>query len=97
MKKFDKPSLEECKELVQRLQGKTVEDLIAMFGSPVRESGRRTDKRSVEGKPWIVEIRRELMFHNIGPTIRRLLVTELINGQFEFYMNGKEILDEHSV
>ena len=68
-----------------------------MFGPPVREGGQRTDKRLAEGRPWIVEIRRELMFHDVGPTIRRLLVTELMNGQFEFYVNGKEIIDEDSV
>ena len=92
VKRFEKPSLGECEKLVRHLQGKTVEQMIEMFGRPVRESGHRTDERLAEGKPWIVDIRRELMFHDIGPTVRRLLVTELMNGKFEFSMNGKEIV-----
>ncbi len=97
MKKFEKPSLEEFKELVHRLQGKMVEDMIVMFGPPVRERGPRTDERLADGVPWVVEIRRELMFRDIGPTIRRLVVTERMDGKFEFSAQGKEIVDEHAV
>lgn len=91
--KFEKPSPEEFKELVQRLHGKTVEDMIVMFGPPAREHGPRTDERLGDGVPWVVEIRRELMFRNIGPTIRSLVVTERADGKFEFSAQGKEIVD----
>ena len=94
MNKFEKPSLEEFKELVQRLQGKTVEDMISMFGPPTREHGPRTHERLADGVPWIIEIRRELMFRDIGPTIRRLVVTERADGEFEFNAQGKEKVHE---
>ena len=94
MKKFEKPSFDEVKELVRRLHGKTVEEMIAMFGPPARERGARTDERLADGVPWVVEIRRELMFRDVGPTIRRLMVTERMDGKFEFSMQGKEIADE---
>jgi hypothetical protein len=94
MKKFEKPSFDEVKELVHRLQGKTVEEMITMFGPPTREFGARTDERLADGVPWVVEIRRELMFHDVGPTICRLVVTERMDGKFEFSMQGKEIADD---
>lgn len=96
MKKFEKPSFEEFKELVHRLQGKTVEDMIAMFGPPARERGPRTDERLADGVPWIVEIRRELIFRDIGPTIHRLVVTERADGKFELSAPGKEIIDDRA-
>ena len=97
MKKYEKPSLQEFKGVVRRLQGKTVEDMITMFGPPARERGPRTDERLADGVPWVVEIRRELIFRDIGPTIRRLVVTERMDGKFEFSAQGKEIVDEHAV
>jgi hypothetical protein len=36
------------------------------------------------------------MFCNIGPTIRRLVVTERADGKFEFSAQGQEIVDEHA-
>jgi len=92
MKKFEKPSFEEFKELVHRLQGKTVEDMIAMFGPPAREHGPRTDERLAEGVPWVVEIRRELMFRDIGPTIRRLVVTSAWTASLSSAHKGKRLL-----
>ena len=92
MKRFEKPSLKEFEELVHRLQGKTVENVIAMFGPPARERGPRTDERLADGVPWIVEIRRELMFRDIGPTIHRLVVTERADGKLELSAQGRRYL-----
>ena len=97
MTKFEKPSLDECKELVHRVEGKTVEEMIAMFGPPVIEHGRRIDERLADGAPWVIEIRRELMFHDVGPTVHRLVVTERMDGKFEFSMQGRVIADETAV
>jgi len=97
MKKFEKPSFEVFKELVRRLHGKTVDDMIAMFGPATRERGPRTDERLADGVPWVVEIRRELIFRDIGPTIRRFVVTERMDGKFEFSAQGKEIVDEQAL
>jgi hypothetical protein len=97
MKKFEKASFEEFKELVHRLQGKTAEEMIVMFGPPARERGPRTDERLADGVPWVVEIRRELIFREIGTTIRRLVVSERMDGKFEFSAQGKEIVDELAV
>ena len=37
MKKFERPPLEDCKELVQRLHGKSVDEIIELLGQPTRE------------------------------------------------------------
>jgi hypothetical protein len=94
MKKFETPSRDECYELVGRLTGKTVEQMIEMLGPPARKSGARIEERLADGVPWVVEIRRELIFRNIGTTISRLVVTERADGKFEFGMQGREITDE---
>ena len=93
MKKFEKPSLDECVALVGRLQGMTVDEMIAMFGHPSRERGPRTDERLADGVPWVVEIRRSVVFYDVGKSIDRLDVIELADGKFEFEMQGREIAD----
>jgi len=95
MKDFEIPSLDECNEMVERLQGKTVEDMIALFGQPTREQGSRTEHRLADGKPWVVEVRRSFVFYGVGKTIHRLKVTERADGQFEFNMQGRKIEDDH--
>ena len=97
MKKFEKPSVDECKALVQRLQGKTAEEIITMFGSPAHEQGSRTEERTADGKPWVVEVQRSFEFYGVGKTIHRLGVVERADGQFEYHMRGREIVDEHAV
>jgi hypothetical protein len=94
MKKFEKPSLNECKEMIHRLQGKTVEEMIVMFGQPTHEQGSRTENRLANGKPWVVEVRRSFVFYGVGKTIHRLGIVELADGKFEFHMRGREIVDE---
>jgi len=92
--KFERPSLDEYKELVQRLRGKTVEEIVAMFGPPARETGPRKEERVGDGVPFVVEIRRTLTFYDVGKTIHRLKVVERTDGQFEYQMQGREITDE---
>jgi hypothetical protein len=92
--KFEKPSADECRELVQRLRGKTIEEIVVMFGSPARETGSRKEERVGDDVPFVVEIRRTLTFYGVGKTIHRLKVVERIDGQFEFQMQGREIVDD---
>ena len=47
------------------------------------------EERLAGGLPWVVEIRREFMFHDVSPTIRRLVVTERLDGKFEFAAQGR--------
>jgi hypothetical protein len=96
MKKFEKPSQDECRELVHRIHGKTVDEIIAMFGPPARELGFRKEERLADGLPRIVEFRRTVVFHGVGKTIHTLIVAEQTDGQLEFRMQGKEIVAEHS-
>jgi len=69
MKNLEKASLDEYKELVHRLEGKTVEEMIAIFGRSVREHGREYEtfvsRRNSSG----------VVFHDVGPTVHRLVVT----------------------
>ena len=96
MKKYEKPSLDECKELVGRLHGKTAEEIIAMFGPPTRERGPRTEERLAGDVPWVVEIRRSFVFYGVGKTIHRLGVIERADGKFEYEMQGKALTDDHA-
>ena len=97
MKKFEKPSADECRELVHRIHGKTVEEIVTMFGPPARETGPRKEERLADGVPWVVEFRRTFTFYGVGKTIHRLIVAEQIDGQLEFRMQGREIADEQAV
>jgi len=96
MKKFEKPSPDECRELVSRLRGKTFDEIIAMFGPPARDQGPRKEERLADGLPCVVEFRRTLTFYGVGKTIHRLIVAEQGDGQFEYQMAGREISEEHA-
>src|SRR5215472_3929929 len=96
MRQFEKPSLEECRELVSRIHDKTVEELIAMFGPPAREQGPRKEERLADGVPEMVELRRTLTFYGVSKTVHRLIVSERADGQFEYRMQGREVVDEHA-
>src|ERR1019366_8783665 len=56
--RFEKPSMDEYRELVKRLAGKTAEEIIGILGQPARETGARKEDRLADGVPWVVEIRR---------------------------------------
>ena len=86
--------MDEFRELVQRLRGKTVEEIVAMFGPPTRETGPRKQERIGDGVSYVVEIRRTLTFYGVGQTIHRLKVVELIDGQFEYQAQGREMADK---
>jgi hypothetical protein len=92
--RFEKPSMDECKELIGRLRGKSAEEIIGIFGQPARETGARKEERLADGVPWVIEIRRTLIYFDIGPTIHRLRVIERVDGQCELQMSGREIPDE---
>ena len=92
--RFEKPSLEECREVVKCFGRKSAEEIIGILGQPAREIGARKEERLADGIPEIVEIRRTLTYFDIGPTIHRLRVTERVDGQCEFQMSGREIPDE---
>jgi len=92
--RFEKPSIDECKVLIERLRGKSAEQIVGVFGQPGRETGARTEERLADGVPWVVEIRRTLTYFDIGPTIHRLRVIERVDGQCELQMSGQEIPDE---
>jgi hypothetical protein len=96
MKKFERSSQEECRELVSRMRGKTFEEIVAMFGPPARELGPRKEDRLADGVPWVVEFRRTVFFHGVGKTVHTLIVAEQTDGQFEFQMRGREIADENA-
>ncbi len=66
--RFEKPSMDECKELIGRLRGKSADEIIGIFGQPARETGARKEERLADGVPWVVEIRRTLTYFDIGPT-----------------------------
>jgi hypothetical protein len=97
MKKFERPSVDECRALIRKLHGKTAEEIIAMFGPPAHERGPRTEERTADGKPWVVEVRRSFVFYGVGKTIHRLGVVERADGKFEYHMQGREIVDENAV
>jgi len=86
--------MDECRELIKRLAGKTADEVIGILGQPARETGARKEERLADGKPWVVEIRRTLKYFDVGPTILRLRVTERVDGQCELQMSGREIPDE---
>jgi len=88
--------MDEFRELVKRLAGRTAEDIISILGQPARETGPRKEDRLADGKPWVVEIRRTLIYFDVGPTIHRLRVNERADGTCEFQASGREISDEPS-
>ena len=91
--KLKRPSLDESRELVHRLRGKTVDEIVTMLGPPACETGLRKEERVGDGVPFVVGIRRTLTYYNIGKTIHRLKVVERIDGQCELHMAGKEVPD----
>jgi hypothetical protein len=96
MKKFERSSQDECRELVSRMRGKTFEEIIAMFGPPARELGPRKEERLADGVPWVIEFRRTVVFHGVGKTVHTLIVAEQTDGRFEFHMQGREITNEQA-
>ena len=79
--------MDEYRELVKRLAGKTAEEIIGILGQPARETGARKEDRLADGVPWVVEIRRTLIYFDVGPTIHRLRVNERVDGQCELQMS----------
>jgi hypothetical protein len=91
VKRFAKASVQECRELLHRLHGRTLQQLIGMFGAPAREIGPRTREDGLpDGQVQLVELKRTSLFHDVSPTIHRLFATERGDGKFEYHMQGKE-------
>jgi hypothetical protein len=92
--KFEKPSMDECQQIIERFKDKSADEIIGILGNPVRETGPRKDERIGDGVPFVVEIRRSLMFHDVSKTIHRFTVVERNDGKCEFHMQGRQIADE---
>jgi hypothetical protein len=92
MKKFERPSLDEVQQLGRRLHRKSVDEIIALLGRPVRELGSTKQERTYEGgRVETVEFSRSVEIVGVGATIYRLVVRERADGKLEFEYHGKEL------
>ena len=97
MKQFECPPLEDCKELVQRLRGKSVAELIELLGKPARKWPASSNTRYYGDRIETVQFRRTLEFRGVSPTIHSLLVFERSDGKFELNFRGKELESHDNV
>jgi len=91
MKQFERPPVEDCKELVQRLHGKSVDEIVELLGPPTREWPASSNTRYYEDRTETVLFRRTLEFRGVTTTIHSLLVFERTDGKFELNFRGEEL------
>jgi len=92
MRKFERPPLHDIEQLVQRLRGKSVDQIIVMLGQPARVLGPESNERHYcDGRSEVIEFLRTLEFIGVESTIHRFIVFERNDGKLEFGFHGKEL------
>ena len=91
MKQFERPPLEDCKELVQRLRDKSVDEVVKLLGQPARVWPASSNTRYYGDRTETVQFRRTLEFRGVATTIHSLLVFERSDGKLELHFRGKEL------
>jgi hypothetical protein len=93
MKRYVPIPQQEGVELAQRLAGKSLEQVIAMFGPPVQERDASRFETRVAGPPIeITRYTRVLEFSDVSPSVRSLLVlVREQDGKLEFQFRGSEL------
>jgi hypothetical protein len=94
MRRYEPLPMEHVREFRQRLGMPTVEELSALLGPPAHELGPGTWTAESPGEP--VETTHHtkiLVFFNVTPLIKTLLVHVREDGRFDWEFRGKEITE----
>lgn len=91
MKTHVPPSHQECEEIIARVDGKSLEEIVAILGTASRELKPFTEKRVLGGKHQSVEFQRILEFSNVAPTISLFWVYQRADGRLEFRAHGRDV------
>jgi hypothetical protein len=92
MKRYEPIPTEETKEWGRRFAGKSLDEVTAMIGSPLREHGPEEWTARTPGKPVeIMRITRTLEFAGLSPSIKTVLVHMQESGLLAFTFRGREL------
>jgi len=90
MKRFEPIPEEEGKALVHRLVGKSLEEIVAMLGPPIREHG--PSPRYGQTPEPIGQYTKILEYIEVSPSVKRLLVKVREDGKLEFEFRGQPLI-----
>ena len=96
MKDFEDPPLEDCKKLVDRLRGKSVEGIIDILGQPVRVAPGYKESRRYSRHIETIEFLRVVEFRDVTTTIHRFLVFERVDGKLEMNFRGRTLKEANA-
>lgn len=88
----------ESRALAERVAHKSLDEIIAMFGPPVREhDASRFETRTVESPPKITRYSRVLEFSDVSPSVCTMLAfVQEHDGKLAFEFRGPELVQAHS-
>ena len=89
MKRFEPIPPDEGKALVIRLVGKSLEEIVALLGPPIREHG--PGPRYGHTPEVVGQYTKALEYTEVTPSIKTLLVRVRDDGRIEFELRGREI------
>ena len=94
MKRYDPLPLEHTRAFRQSLGLPTIDELVARFGPPAQELGPSTWTAESSGEPVeIIRHIRSLVFRDVTPLIKTMLVHICEDGRFDWEFRGR---DEHT-
>ena len=97
MKRYEPIPLEHSRAFRQSLGLPTMEDLIPRFGLPAHELGPSTWTAESPGEPVeIIRHTRSLVFRDVTPLIKTMLVHVCEDGRFDWEFRGRELSHEHT-
>ena len=91
MKKHVPPLREECDQVIARIEGRSLDEIIRILGAPSRELQPFREERVMGGKPQSVEFRRVLEFSGVAPTVGLFWVYQRADGKLEYRAHGKDV------
>jgi hypothetical protein len=91
MKKHVPPSRQECDEVIARIKGKSLGEIINILGAPTRELKPFKEQRVMGDQQQSVEFLRILEFSGVAPTVSLFWVYLRADGRLEFRAHGRDI------
>jgi hypothetical protein len=97
MKHYEPLPWEHTRTFRQSLGLPTIEELVARFGPPVHELGPSTWTAESPGEPVETILHtRSLVFRDVTPLIKTMLVHICEDGRFDWEFRGRELSREHT-
>jgi hypothetical protein len=98
MKRYKPLPSEHVRAFRQSLGLPTLDELLARLGSPAHEIGPSAWTAQSPGEPVeTIHHTRSLVFQDVTPLIKTMLVHICEDGRFDWEFRGRELSDEHTM